>query len=48
MGVVPNDISGYSLVLTNKVVSVNSDGQRHFDLGDNIQYFHNAIIFFHC
>ena len=31
-GVVPNDINGYALVLTNKLVSVSSDGQRHFDL----------------
>ena len=31
-GVVPNDLNGYSLVLTNKLVSVISDGQRHFYL----------------
>ena len=31
-GVVSNDINGYALVLTNKLVSVSSDGQRHFDL----------------
>ena len=31
-GVVPNDINGYALVLTNKLVSVSSDGQRYFDL----------------
>ena len=31
-GVVPNDINGYALVLTNKFVSISSDGQRHFDL----------------
>ena len=31
-GVVPNDRNGYSLVLTNKLVSVSSDGQLHFDL----------------
>ena len=31
-GIVPNDINGYALVLTNKLVSVSSDGQRHFDL----------------
>ena len=29
---VPNDINGYALVLTNKLVSISSDGQRHFDL----------------
>ena len=31
-GVVPNDIKGYALVLTNKLVSISSDGQRHPDL----------------
>ena len=31
-GVVPNDINGYALVLTNKLVAKSSDGQRHFDL----------------
>ena len=31
-GVVPNDVNGYTLVLTNKLVSSSSDGQRHFDL----------------
>ena len=31
-GVVPNDINGYALVLTNKLVSISSVGQRHFDL----------------
>ena len=31
-GVVPNDINGYALVLTNKLLSISSDGQRHFDL----------------
>ena len=31
-GVVPNDINGYALVLTSKLVSISSDGQRHFDL----------------
>ena len=31
-GVVPNDINGYALVLTNKLVCVSSDGQSHFDL----------------
>ena len=31
-GVVPDDINGYALVLTNKLVSISSDGQRHFDL----------------
>ena len=31
-GVVLNDINGYALVLTNKLISISSDGQRHFDL----------------
>ena len=31
-GVVPNDINDYALVLTNKLVFISSDGQRHFDL----------------
>ena len=31
-GVVPNDVNGCALVLTNKLVSISSDGQRHFDL----------------
>ena len=30
--VVPNDINGFALVLTNKLVSISSDGQRHSDL----------------
>ena len=30
-GVVPNNVNGYALVLT-KLVSISSDGQRHFDL----------------
>ena len=31
-GVVPAGIYGYALVLTNKRISISSDGQRHFDL----------------
>ena len=31
-GVVPNNVNGYALVLTNKLVSISSEGQRHFDL----------------
>ena len=31
-GIVPNDVNGYALVLTNKLFSISSDGQRHFDL----------------
>ena len=30
-GVVSNDINEYALVLANKLVSIGSDGQRHFD-----------------
>ena len=31
-GAVPAGIYGYALVLTNKILSISSDGQRHFDL----------------
>ena len=31
-GVVPIDINGYALVLTNNLVSISGDGQKHFDL----------------
>ena len=31
-GVVPNNVNGYALVLTNKLVSLSSDEQRHFGL----------------
>ena len=31
-GVIPAGIYGYALVLTNKIISLGSDGQRHFDL----------------
>ena len=31
-GVVPNNVNGYALVLTNKLFPISSDGQRHFDL----------------
>ena len=31
-GVVPNNVNGYALVLTDKLVSKSSDGQRQFDL----------------
>ena len=30
-GFVPNDINGYALVLTHRLISKSSDGQRHFD-----------------
>ena len=45
-GVVPNDINGYALVLTNSLVSISSDGQRHFDLIYD-QGFHGCFSFFH-
>ena len=31
-GVVPAGIYGFDLVLTNRIRSISSDGQRHFDL----------------
>ena len=31
-GVIPDGSYGYALVLTNKRISISSDGQRHFDL----------------
>ena len=31
-GVVPNNVNVYALMLTNKLVSISSDGQKHFDL----------------
>ena len=31
-GLVPNDNNGYAIMLTKKLVSVSSDGQRRFDL----------------
>ena len=31
-GLVPNNVNGYALVLTNKLVSMSSDGQRNFVL----------------
>ena len=31
-GVVPAGIYGYALVMTNRKISISSDGQRHFDL----------------
>ena len=32
-GTVPAGIYGYALVLTNRIISISSDGQRHFDIG---------------
>ena len=40
-GVVPKNVNGYALVLTNKLVSISSDGQRHFDL---VQVIFNFFI----
>ena len=31
-GVLPKDMNGYGLVLTDKLISISSDGNRHFDL----------------
>ena len=31
-GLVPNNVNGYALVLTKRLISISSDGQRHFDL----------------
>ena len=31
-GVVPNNVNVYASVLTNKLINISSDGQRHFDL----------------
>ena len=39
-GIVPNIVIGCGLVLTNKLVSVGSDGQRHFDLIQMIIFIH--------
>ena len=40
-GAIPNDINGYALVLTNNLVSISRDRQRHFDL---IQVIFNLFI----
>ena len=32
IGIVPNIINGFALVLTNRLIFISSDGQRHFDL----------------
>ena len=31
-GIVPHNVNGYALVLTNKLISMSSDGERQFDL----------------
>ena len=45
--VVPANINGYDLFLINNLLSISSDGQRHFDL-TSAQFFHNIIFSFHC
>ena len=40
-GTIPENINGYALVLTNKLISISSDGQRQFDL---IQVMFNFFI----
>ena len=42
-GVVPNNTNGYALVLTNKLASISSDGQRHFDLIKVIYNFFKTL-----
>ena len=42
---IPAGIYGYALVLTNKLISMSSDGQRMFDLV-KVQGFHNIFILF--
>ena len=37
-----NTMNGYALVLKNKIISISSDGQRHFDLL-KVQFFHNGF-----
>ena len=46
VGVIPNDINGYALVLTNKLISKSSNGRRDFDL-ILVQGFHNIPFSFH-
>ena len=48
-GVIPAGVYGYALVLTNRLISITSDGQRmlEFELS-NIYLFHNIFILFHC
>ena len=44
--VVPPGIYGHALVLTSKLISISSDGQRHFNLFQ-IHFFQDTIVFFH-
>ena len=39
-GVIPAGIYGYALVLTDKKISISSDGQRHFDLIQSIYTYY--------
>ena len=43
-GIVPIDINGHALVLTNELVCISSDGQRHFHLIKSV--FHDNSVFF--
>ena len=45
-GVIPGGISGYALVLTNRIISISSDGQRMFDLNQVIFNFFITLSFF--
>ena len=45
-GVITAGIYGYALVSTTKLISISSDGQRHFDL-IQVYGFHDSINFFH-
>ena len=44
---IPPGTYGYALVLTNRTLSISSDGKRMFDL-TSVYLFHNTNIFFHC
>ena len=44
-GVIPAGIYGYALVLTNKLISINGDGQRHFDLIEVMCNFFITLLF---
>ena len=44
-GVVPAGIYGYALVLTNRLISINSDGQRLFDISYAIFNFFITLSF---
>ena len=44
---VPANINGYALLLTNNLLKISSDCQRHFDL-TSAQFLHSFIFSFHC